>query len=176
MLTLIWCSLGVVVTYSYTSSSSRIRVIYHNWSATKHILKSGDCPLVLYRCLVWYGYCFWYLQLPSYLAWCVLCRCLAWYGYSLWYLQLPWCVLCRCLAWYGYSLWYLLLPSYLASNVRQSITRLHEAFAVLQRMHKLGLPPLDEVGVSSFTVNVCWSILCIVSCNSALQQRVQRVF
>ena len=155
MLTLIWCSLGVVVTYSYTSSSSRIRVIYHNWSATKHILKSGDCPLVLYRCLVWYGYCFWYLQLPSYLAWCVLCRCLAWYGYSL---------------------WYLLLPSYLASNVRQSITRLHEAFAVLQRMHKLGLPPLDEVGVSSFTVNVCWSILCIVSCNSALQQRVQRVF
>ena len=155
MLTLIWCSLGVVVTYSYTSSSSRIRVIYHNWSATKHILKSGDCPLVLYRCLVWYGYCLWYLQLPSYLAWCVLCRCLAWYGYSL---------------------WYLLLPSYLASNVRQSITRLHEAFAILQRMHKLGLPPLDEVGVSSFTVNVCWSILCIVSCNSALQQRVQRVF
>ena len=155
MLTLIWCSLGVVVTYSYTSSSSRIRVIYHNWSATKHILKSGDCPLVLYRCLVWYGYSLWYLQLPSYLAWCVLCRCLAWYGYSL---------------------WYLLLPSYLASNVRQSITRLHEAFAVLQRMHKLGLPPLDEVGVSSFTVNVCWSILCIVSCNSALQQRVQRVF
>ena len=51
----------------------------------------------------------------------------------------------RCLAWYGYSIWFVHLPSYLASSVHHADTRLHEAFAVLQRMHELGLQPLDEV-------------------------------
>ena len=51
----------------------------------------------------------------------------------------------RCLAWYGYSVWFVHLPSYLSSSVYHADTRLHEAFAILQRMHKLGLQPLDEV-------------------------------
>ena len=57
--------------------------------------------------------------------------------------------ICRSLAWYGYSVWFVHLPSYLASNVRLASSRLHEAFAILQRMHKLGIQSPDEVCVSN---------------------------
>jgi len=51
--------------------------------------------------------------------------------------------------------WFVHLPSYLSSSVHHADTRLHEAFAVLRRMHELGLQPLDEVGsiVHSYTCN-----------------------
>jgi len=64
---------------------------------------------------------------------------------------------CRCLAWYGYSIWFVHLPSYLSSDVHHADARLREAFTILQRMHELGLQPLDEVG-RSFTVTFIYVI------------------
>ena len=84
--------------------------------------------------------------LPEWRKWClhlVLCTdsgaCQKW--------MIEWMPLsvCRCLAWYGYTLWFIQLPMYLASSTRHANVRLHEAFTVLQRMHELGLQPLDEV-------------------------------
>ena len=49
---------------------------------------------------------------------------------------------------------------YLASDVRHAVTRLHEAFTILQKMHALGLAPLDEVSVSAFdVVFICFTLL-----------------
>jgi len=62
---------------------------------------------------------------------------------------------------------------YLASDVRHAVTRLHEAFTILQRMHALGLAPLDEVSVSAPTVVfVCFVFISRVLLSPRLSARL----